>query len=128
MNLQFTHSEAELAQSFADKANLQQTGPVTIGSLETDNDTLEVGVFCITRVLDTQVTNSILGEQSREAVAYVVSTELQEYSSDTGYSSDVAEITREWSLHEALKACAHAELEWRLESIEYGLTKDDSWG
>lgn len=124
MNLEFTKNDLDLAQSFADKANLQQTGPVTMVTLETDNDTLEVGVFCITKVVDTQVSSSILGKQTKEAVAYVVSTALQEYDSDTGYSTDVAEIAREWTLHNALKACAHAELEWTLESIEYGPKAD----
>lgn len=121
MNLQFTPSHVEMAQSFADKAKLRNSEPgtVTIASQETDNDTLQIGVFFITQVEDTQVRHSILGEHITPAVCFVVTTELQEYSSDTGYSSDVAELARESTLKGALKACAHAQLEWTLDAMEF---------
>ena len=116
MNFQFTQNEAEMAQSFIDKASLWQNKPVLIRTEENENDTLEVGAFFITKVMDTQVTKSILGEHTQQAVAYVVTTTLPEFNSDAGYSEDVAEIAREWTLPNALKACAHAELEWKLDS------------
>jgi hypothetical protein len=121
MNLKFSEAEANMAQSFADKANLWQrvAGTVSIESQETDEDTLQIGVFSVTKVIDSKVRHSILGEQTLEAVCFVVTTELQEYSSDIGYSSDVAEIAREWTLKDALKACAHAQLEWALDAMEF---------
>ena len=50
-------------------------------------------------------------------VAFAVTTEKQDYDSDIGYTSDVVEIGREKSLFKALKVCAHAQLDWSLDSI-----------
>lgn len=119
MNLQFTQTDVAMAQSFADKAKLWQSGPVTIASVEGDNDTLQVGAFAITQVEDTRVTKSILGERIEPAIAFVVTAGLQRYCRDTGDEVDIVDIAREWTLRKALQACAHAELDWALDSMEY---------
>lgn len=119
MNLQFDQSHVAMAQSFADKAKLWQNKPVGIESQETENDTLEIGAFCITKVMDTQRVNSILGEHTKDAIAYIVTAGMQEYDSEIGYHGDFVELAREWTLQKALRACAHAELDWALDAMAY---------
>lgn len=115
----FTEKDVWLAQAFAEKAKVYLHQPAFLHSTEKDNDTIVLGSFTIMRVEGAKTHTSILGESTEPCDEYVVDVEAPSYSSVWGHNVDVVEVVRCHTFYEALKACAHAELEWALDSMEF---------
>ena len=116
----FAQADVDLASEFSGKAKLWNCAePAQMDSTERDNDTIMVGAFSITKVEGAAESVDLLGTHVVPCDEYVVEAELRTFSQTHGEGSDTVEITRCSTFFDALKACAHAELEWKLDEMEF---------
>lgn len=115
----FTEKDLALAKLFAQKAKLSGDIKPEFWNTEQDRDTIILGGFSITRVAGTKERHSVLGTRLLPCDEYIVDAASTTYSHISGYDTDYVEVGRAYTLFDALKICAHAELDWALDGMEF---------